>query len=191
MGGLWVTAEQASGPLGLSSGQQVRKLWTTHKSEFIDGVESARISLDVAYARPSEGRAWTQRQAVLVFSLAGLDHLALLVRNEVGVKLRRWTVDLRASLRAKEKAVVSPDGLEAMILRLVLAAIEKNDERWSTLFTRMIDDRERERVVSAKHASHILHLSKRAKRENASVKASLTSPPGPLFPGNRVGDLLK
>lgn len=49
------------------------------------------------------------------FSLAGLDHLALLVRNEVGVKARRWVITLRSNLRRGDLALVDPVKLMARI----------------------------------------------------------------------------
>jgi prophage antirepressor-like protein len=140
---LWMTAEQAAVPLGLSSGKHVRKLFNNHKSEFNEGLEFAFVRLDVPTVRPSEGRTGMQKKECLIFSLAGIDLLALLVRNEIGKKARRWTTDLRSSIRSGEKSIIDTGKLVAYTANLE-ARIKASEERE----LRLVD-------LSAKQASAI------------------------------------
>lgn len=123
-GDLWITAEQAAPLLGLSSPRAVRKLFSDNGSEFIEGVEWARVTIKVATRSGTNGSGPAQSKSVLVFSLAGLDHLALLTRNEKGSKLRRWVVDLRQGLRSGQVVVADAARvahLEGVVSRLFSA----------------------------------------------------------------------
>lgn len=105
---LWVTADQAAPILGLKGRNSVAKLYRDHKDEFLTGVDCAYVKLGVSYCEDeSSPQRDARKKTVLCFSLNGLELLALLVRNEVGRRARRWTVDLRAKVRSGEVKLAS------------------------------------------------------------------------------------
>jgi hypothetical protein len=77
-GELWLTPEEAVVPLGVSSVRTVRALFDEHREDFLENVEFRAVE-------PGD----------VVFSLAGLDHLALLHSNDANVRARRWTAAIR------------------------------------------------------------------------------------------------
>lgn len=169
---VWFTAEQAAGPLGLSSAKQVRKLFANHKAEFLADIEYGYPTLAVAYSNPSEGPEGMRRQKVLVFSLQGIDHLALLVRNEVGVKVRRWTVDLRQALRNREKAIVDPVKLAEKVLDLQRQLNDAHERHKSDL--RRVTDQllgNNEALASALGAA--FRMRRYQKEREAALRAEL------------------
>lgn len=114
-GALWFTSEQACVVLSVKDRNTLLKLFRLHKSELVEGVEYAYAKLAVA---TSGAPSSPQVRRVLCLSMQGVEFFALLVRGEAGRRARRWVVDLRASLRAKDKVIANPEALNNKIVIL-------------------------------------------------------------------------
>lgn len=120
-GALWFTSEQAATVLGATDRRAVAKLFRLHKSELTEGTEYAYANLAVV---TSGEQSSPQVRRVLCLSMQGVEFFALLVRGEEGKRARRWVLDLRASLRAKEKVIADPVKLMAKLRDLEAQLVE-------------------------------------------------------------------
>ena len=124
---LWFTAERVADMLGYADSRKAINLYNQHKDEFLPS--ETRI-LDSRIWKPGvASRAMGNRGRLRIFSLSGLDHLALLARTEAGVAARRWVIDLRKRFRSGESAEVPRadfEALKAEVVRLISLVAEKD-----------------------------------------------------------------
>lgn len=115
----WVAADVVAGMLGYSSSKRVTELFRRHRDEFIDGEFTYAVMETCGRGTRSQGRRR------LIFSMRGVEHLALLARTEVGRKVRRWAVDRMEAERAGGRFVTA-DQLARLEARLVELAADRD-----------------------------------------------------------------
>ena len=110
---VWFAAERVAQLLAYEDKDGVLKLYERHQDEFLSH-ESTTVRLTAV-----DGKRRVQR----VFSFAGIDHLAILAKTEVGVRVRRALVDLQQGVRDGSLAVATRAQVEA--LTAALAKLER------------------------------------------------------------------
>lgn len=113
----WAAGEDVAEALGYSSRKQVLKVFERHSAEFLPS-ETATVDLTA-----TDGKVYQTR----VFSLRGLEHLAILGRTETCVRFRRWILDVIERLRSGEVRLVTVEKLDQVLAAkdAHIAALEK------------------------------------------------------------------
>lgn len=115
----WATCDIVADLLGYegsrrSKANKVAKLYRTHRAEFLGSeVQHAFVGVEVGIQNPHLAAPRVQRHRKLIFSLSGIDHLAILSRTAAGIRVRRWCVDRMEAARRGDR-VVTADQLGAL-----------------------------------------------------------------------------
>lgn len=121
--GLWFTADELVGPLGVKDRRVVINLYNDHRDEFTEA-ESTIIS-----AMTVDGK----RRRVRAFSPLGAEHLALLAKNAKGRAFRRWVLDkLLAPVNAGARVVTEEQ------MRAVVESLESRHEKQIAFLTEVV-----------------------------------------------------
>lgn len=120
-GAWWASGDEVASALGYEDKRSVADLYRRHKREFLS-CETTTIDVVENGGRLPPRRG--NRRSVRIYSLRGLDLLAMFARTSVAVRFRRWVLDTLEALRA-----VPADRLAALESTLAALLEERKADR--------------------------------------------------------------
>ena len=160
-GELWFTAREVAEMVGLSDARAALRLFSRHADEFLES-EATVVTLTTV-----DGKS----RRVRVFSIAGVDHLALLAHTDEAVKLRRWVVDFRDRLRSGASAEITREQFDALKAERDALLADRNEWR-----TRALDGEMRIGRMEGRFEGLCVLLESRVSRDAGNVSDAKKHP---------------
>lgn len=133
-GELWFTAAEVAEMLGITR-DRVNALYKDHAEEFRPGetqeIDLRKFAADAA--GNSETRATGGKRGnlsnVRLFSLSGVDRLAMLSKGRRGAEVRGWCVGIRQRFRSGASAEITREQFDALRTQVATLAAERDAAR--------------------------------------------------------------